>query len=237
MEDDDAPPGVPEWVVTYGDMMSLLLTFFIMLVSMSEIVADQKYRAVLESMHSRLGFRTSMPAPPGKHFPLNSVTKRASQMKMGSFTEDKARGGVRPESVEGDEKRVVTMPEGNGRRIGDALRFSNEAGELIASDLQALEHHAAALRGKPNKIEVRSWISDINDETRNDRVTTAFVRARSVRQQLIENGVEKERIRMAVVPTDANADLITSELSRYGVVTLAVLDAYVRDYSGREDRR
>ena len=26
MEDED--PGVPEWVVTYGDMMSLLLTFF-----------------------------------------------------------------------------------------------------------------------------------------------------------------------------------------------------------------
>ncbi|MBL4886213.1 MAG: flagellar motor protein MotB, partial [Planctomycetaceae bacterium] len=35
--DDDEPPGVPEWVVTYGDMMSLLLTFFIMLVSLSEV--------------------------------------------------------------------------------------------------------------------------------------------------------------------------------------------------------
>ena len=45
--EDDGPPGVPEWVVTYGDMMSLLLTFFIMLVSLSEVVADQKYRAIL----------------------------------------------------------------------------------------------------------------------------------------------------------------------------------------------
>ena len=39
--EEDAPPGVPEWVVTYGDMMSLLLTFFIMLVSLSEIVAEK----------------------------------------------------------------------------------------------------------------------------------------------------------------------------------------------------
>ena len=35
--EEDSVPGVPEWVVTYGDMMSLLLTFFIMLVSMSQL--------------------------------------------------------------------------------------------------------------------------------------------------------------------------------------------------------
>ena len=44
------PPGVPEWVVTYGDMMSLLLTFFIMLVLLSEVVAEKKYRAILEAI-------------------------------------------------------------------------------------------------------------------------------------------------------------------------------------------
>ncbi|HID23354.1 MAG TPA: hypothetical protein EYP14_13280, partial [Planctomycetaceae bacterium] len=43
MADEDSG-GVPEWVVTYGDMMSLLLTFFIMLVSLSEVVADKRYR-------------------------------------------------------------------------------------------------------------------------------------------------------------------------------------------------
>ncbi|MCA9240906.1 MAG: flagellar motor protein MotB, partial [Planctomycetales bacterium] len=32
--EEEPPPGIPEWVVTFGDMMSLLLTFFIMLVSM-----------------------------------------------------------------------------------------------------------------------------------------------------------------------------------------------------------
>jgi len=57
MEEDDAP-GVPEWVVTYGDMMSLLLTFFIMLVSLSEIVNDEKYRSILESIQKYTGYRT-----------------------------------------------------------------------------------------------------------------------------------------------------------------------------------
>jgi chemotaxis protein MotB len=38
--EEDAPAGVPEWGVTFGDMMSRLLTFFIMLVSLSEISSE-----------------------------------------------------------------------------------------------------------------------------------------------------------------------------------------------------
>ena len=44
--EEDPPAGVPEWVVTYGDMMSLLLTFFIMLVSMSKIKEEGTMRAL-----------------------------------------------------------------------------------------------------------------------------------------------------------------------------------------------
>jgi chemotaxis protein MotB len=35
MNDEPEEMEIPEWVVTFGDMMSLLLTFFIMLVSLS----------------------------------------------------------------------------------------------------------------------------------------------------------------------------------------------------------
>ncbi len=37
LHEDPPPPSVPEWLLTYGDLMSLLLTFFVMLVSMSEL--------------------------------------------------------------------------------------------------------------------------------------------------------------------------------------------------------
>ena len=47
--EEEPEPGIPEWVVTFGDMMSLLLTFFIMLVSMSEMKQDEKFQAVAES--------------------------------------------------------------------------------------------------------------------------------------------------------------------------------------------
>ena len=64
--------GVPEWVVTFGDMMSLLLTFFMLLFSMSEIKQEQSL-AMVESLRRQFGHDTAMVSPlPGKMPPLNS---------------------------------------------------------------------------------------------------------------------------------------------------------------------
>ena len=47
MIEEQEGPGIPEWVVTFGDMMSLLLTFFIMLLSMSEMKQEERYQAMV----------------------------------------------------------------------------------------------------------------------------------------------------------------------------------------------
>lgn len=53
-EDDSQKLSAPAWVVQYGDMMSLLLVFFILLLSFSEIDAV-KYRALSEAMKEAFG--------------------------------------------------------------------------------------------------------------------------------------------------------------------------------------
>jgi chemotaxis protein MotB len=54
--EDEEPQeeGAPAWVVTFGDMMSLLLTFFVLLLSFSEVDAV-KYRALSESIREAFG--------------------------------------------------------------------------------------------------------------------------------------------------------------------------------------
>lgn len=47
-------PGQPAWLITFADLMTLLLTFFILLLSFSEIDAD-KYRAMIQSMAQAFG--------------------------------------------------------------------------------------------------------------------------------------------------------------------------------------
>lgn len=47
-------PGAPKWVVTFGDLMSLLLCFFVLLLSFSEM-DKQKYKQVAGSMEKAFG--------------------------------------------------------------------------------------------------------------------------------------------------------------------------------------
>lgn len=46
--------GAPEWMATYGDMVTLLLCFFVLLFSFSEIDA-QKFEAIMKSFQGSLG--------------------------------------------------------------------------------------------------------------------------------------------------------------------------------------
>ncbi|RMF20099.1 MAG: flagellar motor protein, partial [Gammaproteobacteria bacterium] len=50
----EGPRGAPNWIVTFADLMTLLLTFFILLLSFSNIDAE-KYKAIAYSMSRAFG--------------------------------------------------------------------------------------------------------------------------------------------------------------------------------------
>lgn len=51
---EEVKPGSPEYMTTYGDMMTLLLCFFVLLFAMSSIDA-QKFQAIMQSFHGSAG--------------------------------------------------------------------------------------------------------------------------------------------------------------------------------------
>jgi len=51
---DCPPPGLPGWLATFGDLMSLLLTFFILLLSFSS-VQESKFKEAVGSLQGALG--------------------------------------------------------------------------------------------------------------------------------------------------------------------------------------
>lgn len=236
LPEDDPPPGVPEWVVTYGDMMSLLLTFFIMLVSLSEVAGDKKYLQVLESLQKGIGYRAGKLSPPGKHFPLNSMVEKLTTLGAHSDTE-KGKGGVKtPQSVEGDDKRVFMHRHGKPIPVGQPVAFERADAELSAESRRRLEAIAEILKGKPNKIEVRGHTSFAplpEGSPYSDRFGLAYARARAAFNVLAAEGVEKWRMRVIAVgdnePPEMASDRQTTQADRVEVV---VLDAFSAEFIG-----
>lgn len=52
-KEEDKPTGAPAWMVTYGDMMTLILTFFVLLLSFS-IIEEEKFRAAMGAFKGAL---------------------------------------------------------------------------------------------------------------------------------------------------------------------------------------
>ena len=93
--------GAPIWMTTFGDLMSLLLTFFVLLFSMSEIRAD-KFAAAAQSMREALGGTAVIEAiiPKGLVSQPADPRLRAAQADAG---DDPAPEGVDPALNDGGQ--------------------------------------------------------------------------------------------------------------------------------------
>ena len=60
IKEDDCPEGLPGWLATFGDLMSLLLTFFVLLLSFSSMEVI-KFQKAMGSLRGSLGVFDSKP--------------------------------------------------------------------------------------------------------------------------------------------------------------------------------
>jgi chemotaxis protein MotB len=212
VEEDD-PPGVPEWVVTYGDMMSLLLTFFIMLVSMSELKDEGKNRAALNSMREAFGPMGGTSGTPGRTF-----NSRSSNEFMSSKSENKKtgleKGSIASAGGGGRQKSVETVNHGEIVTIGGSLEFDQFATELDDESTEDLQRVLAAIRKVPNRIIVRGhcYAEQVRKIPQfRDQHDLSFARARSVAKYLIENDIDPKRILVSAAG-DAEPRIVTRNL-------------------------
>lgn len=240
-EPDDEGPGVPEWVVTYGDMMSLLLTFFIMLVSLSEVVAEEKYRAILDALQQYGGYQAGPTAPPGKNFPLNSAVKLLDIPQLGSSSDEElGTGGVKKKSTEGPDIRVFRMPEGQDTRAGDLLEFKAGNSELTPKAIEELKSIARMLAGKPQKLDLRSFTGPTAEGRTlqlRERIKLSYQRAENVQQFLETQGIDHNRIRISAYIADVDKQESVAGLAKTALdrVEVTVLDEFASEYVGRPD--
>lgn len=204
--EDDPPPSAPAWILTYADMMSLLLTFFIMLVSMGELKQTDKFQGIADSLHLQFGYdSSSMGMLPGQLRPRNSIL--AAMALLGrSKRQDALDGGLKERAPPGDVQRVRIVRPGNRTTIGAAIFFDERPGKPAALELSEqnkaeLRHISDLLGGKPQKIEVRGHSSARPASpgvSANDHWELAYRRARATMQFLVDDlKIDPGRIRIS----------------------------------------
>ena len=241
MVQEEEEAGIPEWVVTFGDMMSLLLTFFVMLLSMSE-VKTVRSQALIESLNKQFGNADSTvsimagPATPTSSFinrtPSMGRAKRANTMNGG----DKVKAPV------GDYPRVAAIRPSGDPTQGGVIYFQEGSSQLTGEHLKTLQETVQVIGGKRQKIEIRGHTSARPlepDSPYRNHWDLAYARCFKIMQTLEELGIDPKRIRIGVAAENEPVHLGYDKLLRRqnSRVEILMLDKLTSDFEGTEEER
>jgi chemotaxis protein MotB len=231
----EAPAGAPAWIVTYGDMMSLLLCFFVLLAAMANFDEDEKLMmTALESIREALGSPGQKGWMPDKSVDFKSLILSLQAMHIPNMPSNY--GYSDQASSVGKQYKVRKIRDGLEVTIGGRIAFEkNEAKPGPATDA-LLTQIAEKIRGYRNRVEIRGHTHGEPDESGgpfNDAIELSFARARAVRERLMAAGVEPERLRVVAVgpfePVIKEA-VTESQQAENRRVEILVLQSTVEDY-------
>ncbi len=242
MSDEEEQVGIPEWVVTFGDMMSLLLTFFIMLVSLSEIKEEEQFQAMVDSFRRQFGHDASMASLiPGPSKPRNSkIAKLATAGRARRF--DTHRGGDKVSAPVGDYPRVQAVRPGPRATTGTTVFFEEGSERLDDTGRANLRIQVHKLGGKPQRIEIRGHTSRrpiSNDSDYSDHWDLAFRRCHKVMALLVEFGIDPQRLRLSVAGPNEPLHVGTQagQQQQNPRVEVFMLEEVVNDLQGTREQR
>jgi chemotaxis protein MotB len=192
-------------------MMSLLLCFFILLVSMSEMKNDEKTKAIVESIMEQFAD------------PEQLMEFRANSLKQGMVPDsvkqenpsNRKRADAGGEGRPGSKRRVETIRDGSRHAVGGPVQFEPGEAILTESAKRGIQSIAAALKGKGHMIEVRGYenLGELPPTSPfKDAIELAFARARAVATYLInECGIRRDLIRVSIAAPIESAQLPRTE--------------------------
>jgi len=236
----EKPPeaGVPEWILTYGDMMSLLLCFFIMLYAISTLEVV-KVQAAVESLREGFGYQGASQAPQANS--ANATRQRINSSGR-SKRLDVLRGGQKVAAPQGDNPTVTTIKPGEEPIKGGIIRFDIGSDELNAQARKDLDVIYDQLAGSPFKIKIKGHAA--TDEKGAYRLVDdkAYARAINVRDYLVGKGLKRQYFEVSEVA--AYEPLGRSNIAEQAdpqlvnaYVEVMLLSTYLRDAEGDKTER
>ena len=181
-------PGAPAWMVTFGDMMSLLLCFFVILVALSEIKED-KFMVLVNSFQRYFGYQGSTGTTSENKY--NDVFHRLEALRSMPGDEVVA-SGAEVRSLAGKALRVTSYKKGERLILGGDVAFDLGSSELKAGGKKVLDKVADLIRGYRNRVEIISYVSEKDNV--DDAYQLSWDRTGAVLDYLVYKGVVRKRL-------------------------------------------
>lgn len=193
------PAGAPMWVLTYGDMMSLLLTFFILLAAMANFdEKDKLFMAAMESIRKAFGATGQSGYFPDKLIDFKSFLVKFETLAIPD--KKKNYGHSDEPGIDGKYYRVKKVRDGVELVVGGPIAFGRFSAELEPPMEALLAKFAKELQGKNNKLEIRGHSTNEPlplESQYKDGLDLGYARARKVRDRLIELGLDPRAMRVS----------------------------------------
>lgn len=189
---------VPEWVLTFGDMMSLLLCFFILLAAFSEIKKPREYQEIIDSVNDAMGANGGLGlANLLERIDNSMVTYKDSRAKRDG-NKRSTDENIDP-NVPGKEEKVSIVQEGARHAIGASIMFEPGSYELSKRDQDLIRTQIAPkIRGLNYICPIvgHAWgVEEKGSGLGFDEL--AFKRAQTVKDFLVrEGGVDPTILRV-----------------------------------------
>ncbi|NWF38768.1 flagellar motor protein MotB [Mariprofundus sp. NF] len=190
-------PNTEAWMTTFADLVSLMLTFFILLISMSTM--DKTGLADIESSFTKAvsvlnaGSKTELQIMP----PI-SMQKLVSAKELMLAMRQNSKAMLQNSTLEHKVKGVI-IKDRLYLRIPDTTLFEKGSAELKEDHIEALKKLAQMLAITPGSIRVQGHTNenlDLADSQFADPWTLSLARAASVLHILEDEGVNPNRLSM-----------------------------------------
>ncbi len=167
MSSDDCPKcekGAPKWLVTFGDMMSLLLCFFVLLLSFAN--TDMiKFKEILGSMKDAFGVQTEemvLGKDAGKPLPIKMETTKKVAEKEKENLVNLLKTMVQEEGL---KKHTFITKDKNGVRIDimeleGSVMFGPGDSKILPAAERVFRKLIPIINGTPYKVIVQGHTDD-----------------------------------------------------------------------------
>jgi chemotaxis protein MotB len=180
--------GIPEWMCTFGDMMSLLLCFFIMLYSMS-IITPRRWDAIADTLKQDFGFAGSSQSRSRNTKTTTTISDSAAKSRRTNVQ----LGGQPIPATQGDSLRVHELQRSGETVRGGVILFESGNDDLTEQAKRNLRELLPILQGSDHKIVVKGRAAPAEEGGKYEqRIDMAYARAVNVTNYFVSQGLKGE---------------------------------------------